>query len=175
MRSGVSVVMVVLLMAVWAGFSHARSVGEPVPLGPRALALEMGRNPEIAGYVARRGYPDWAEEVEVDSDPPLGAYEVRLYYLRLDREVSFAAATILGRPEIGIRRCDRPLSPAMRKQIERTYLAHDPARRAELAAERALRSAERAEQAADEVVEAADRAERVAEEAASTFYRRLRK
>jgi hypothetical protein len=175
MRSGVSTVMAVLLLAASAGLSQARSIGEPVPLGPRALALQMERNPEIAGYIARRGYPDWAEEVEVDSNLPLGAYEVRLYYLRLDREIRFTDATILGRPEIGIRRYDCPLAPAMRERIEQAYLAHDPARRAELAAERALESAERAENAADGVVEAADRAERVAKEAASSFLRRLRK
>ena len=175
MRGGVSAAMAVLLVTASTALSHATSIGEPVPLGPRALALRMERNQEIAGFIARRGYPDWAEEVEVDSGLPLGAYEVRLYYLRLDREIGFTDATILGRPDIGIRRYDRPLAPGMRERIERAYLAHDPARRAELAAGRALESAERAEHAADAVVEAAERAERVAEEAARYFHHQLLK
>ena len=175
MRIGVSGAMAALSLAASVALSHAASVGEPVPLGPRALALRMERNQEIAGIIARRGYPDWVEEVEVDSGLPFGAYEVRLYYLRLDREIGFTDATILGRPDIGIRRYDRPLTPAMREHIEQAYLAHDPARRAELAAERAREAAERAERGADAVVEAAEWSERVAEDAARSFQRQLLK
>jgi hypothetical protein len=175
MRSGVSAWMTGLLLAASTAVSGATSVGEPVPLGPRALEVRIARNQEIASFIARRGYPDWVEEVEVDSHSPLGPYEVRLYYLRLDREVAFTEATILGRPDVGIRRYERPLAPAMRERIEQAYLAHDPARRAELAAERALASAERAERAADSVVESAERAERTADAAARAFHRRLLK
>src|SRR5258706_15659751 len=72
-------------------------VGPPVALGPRALALAMEGNPEIAMYIERRGYPDWAEEIEVDSELPLDAHEIRLYYLRLDKEIAVARASLLGR------------------------------------------------------------------------------
>jgi len=167
--------MTVLLLAASAVVSRAMSVGEPIPLGPCALEVRIERNQEIASFIARRGYPDWAEEVEVDSHSPLGPYEVRLYYLRLDREIGFAEATILGRPDVGIRRYERPLAPAVRERIEQAYLAHDPARRAEFAAERALASAERAERAADSVVQSAERAERTAEAAARAFHSGLRK
>lgn len=135
----------------------------------------MQRNPEIAGYVARRGYPDWVEEVEVDSNRPLDASEVRLYYLRLDKEVAFTRAFILGRPMIGLRTYERPLAPAMREQIQQAYRAHDPARRAELAAARAESAADRVERAAISVSDAADRATRYAAEMERVFHARLRK
>lgn len=144
-------------------------------LGPRGLTLAMERNPEIAMYIQRRGYPDWAEQVEVDSELPLDAYEVRLYYVRLDKEIAFARASLLGRPHIGLRKFERPLTPAARERIDAYYLAHDPARRAELAAERAADAAERAERGAAAVVDAADRTVRVANQMERSFHARLRK
>jgi hypothetical protein len=177
MRSGIVVGGAALLIAASASLGSATGipVARPVPMGERALEARIKRNPEIAIYVARRGYPDWAEEVEVDNQRPLDASEVRLYYLRLDKEVGFTRAFILGRPMIGLRTHERPLSPAMRERILQAYLAHDPACRAELAAARAEAAAERVESAADSVSDSADRAERIAEQAERAFHARLRK
>jgi hypothetical protein len=164
-----------LSLAWFAGVCEARMVGEPMPLGLVGFSLEMERNPEIRAYVERRGYPDWAELVEVDDGPPLAPHEVHLYYFRLDREIAFTEAYLLGSPDIGLRRYERPLAPAKRAWIERAYLRHDPASRAEFAAERAAIAATRAERAAATVVAAAERSERIADKAARAFEARLRK
>ena len=177
MRSGHVAVIVGLMGLCVATVCSATSipVGPPVALGPGALAVEMDRNPELADFVARRGYPDWAERVEVDSDPPLDAYEVRVFYLRLDKEIAFTRASILGHPLIGVRKFDRPIPPAMRERIAQYYLAADPAARAELAADRADAAAESAERAAARADEAADRVVRVADDMDRAFRERLRK
>ncbi len=178
MRSGHSVVIVLATAWLFAGSACSATsnpVGPPMALGPRALAVEVDRNPEIADLIERRGYPDWAERVEVDSAPPLDSHEVRLFYLRLDLEIAFTRAFILGQPLAGVRKFDRPIAPAMRERIERYYLAQDPARRAELAAERAAEAAMHAERGAAMVVDAADRTTRVAEEMERSFHRRSRK
>jgi len=167
--------MTALCLALAVGVSEARTIGEPVPLGPHGLNAAMQANPEIAAYVARRGYPDWAEAIEVDDGPPLMPIEVHLYYLRLDKEIAFNQATLLDISDVGLRRYEYPLAPAKRAWIEQVYLAHDPARRAELAATRAANAAVRAECGAADAVDAAARAERYASRAARDFERRLRK
>jgi hypothetical protein len=177
MRSGHLAVTVGFMGLFMATVCSATSipVGPPVALGPGGLAVEMDRNPELASFVARRGYPDWAERVEVDSDPPLDAYEVRVFYLRLDKEIAFTRASILGHPLIGVRKFDRPIAPAMRERIAQYYLAADPAARAELAADRADAAAESAERAAARAGDAADRVTRVADDMDRAFRERLRK
>jgi hypothetical protein len=176
MRSGHVAVAVVMGLLV-ASVCSATSVplGPPVALGPGSLEVEMERNPELARLIARRGYPDWAERVEVDSEPPLDPYEIRVFYLRFDREVAFARASILGRPLIGVRKFDRPIAPAMRERIAQYYLAADPAARAELAADRADAAAESAERAAARASDAADHVTRVAEHMERAFQEHLRK
>jgi hypothetical protein len=135
----------------------------------------MRLNPELRSFIALRGYPDWVEEVEVDSTLPLDAYELRLYYLRLDREVAFSRAYILGRPQVSLRLFDRPIAPVDRARIEEAYLAVDPARRAEFAADRAVAAAEHAERAADAVERLANQAEQFSAQVESDFHKRLRK
>jgi hypothetical protein len=137
--------------------------------------MRMHQNPELKSFIALRGYPDWAEEVEVDSALPLDTHEVRLYYLRLDREIAFTEAYILGRPDVGLRLSERPIAPDIRERIVQAYLARDPARRADLAAARAAAAAEHAERAANAVEDLADHAERFADEIEHAFHRRLRK
>jgi GrpB-like predicted nucleotidyltransferase (UPF0157 family) len=132
-------------------------------------------NPDLQTYVALRGYPDWVEEVEVDSDLPLYSYELRLYYLRLDREVAFTRAFILGRPHVSLRLFERPIPSAMRARIEEAYLAKDPARRSELAADRAMAAAQHAERAAVAAERLADEAEEFSDRMERDFHRRLRK
>ena len=151
------------------------TVGPGRPLGEHGFAQRLAANPELRTYVALRGYPDWAEEVEVDSDLPLDAYEVRLYYLRLDREVAFTRAYILGLPGVSLRLSERSIQDVDRARIEAAYLAKDPARRAELAADRAVAAAEHAERAADAVERLAAQAEYFSDEMERDFHRRLRK
>lgn len=177
MRTTVSTgIALVLVLGSWgACFGTSAPVGQPRPLGAQALRMRMDRNLAIANMIALRGYPDWVEEVEVASEPPLDAHEVRLYYLRLDREIAFTDAYILGRPMVGLQLYERPIDADTRTRIERAYLMHDPVRRAELAAARALAAAERTELAADSVEAAADKAEGLANELERSFYRALRK
>ena len=184
MIRGVAAVIVSIILASSAQQSHAMAnpVGPPLPLGPLGLEWKIEQNPEIAQYVARRGYPDWAELVEIDADLPLDTHEVHLYYLRLNREVVFTRAEMLGRRDIGLRLYERPLEPAKRAMIEEWYVTHDPSRsakraamRADAAADRAERAAADAERAADDVEDAAERTERVANRMEQSFYHHLRK
>jgi len=177
MRSGMSVLVASIALALSTEVAHAIAtpVGPALPLGPHGLAMKMHQNPEIAQYIARRGYPDWAELVEVDADLPLGTHEVHLYYLRLDREIVFTEASILGRRDIGVRLYERPVDAVKRELIEEYFLAHDPARRAELAAMRADAAADRAEEAAEGLEHVADRAEGYTRKMEHAFFDRLRK
>ena len=161
MRRAMGTVIATLALVAWAVPCHAisASVGSGRPLGVHGFEQHLRVNPELRSFVALRGYPDWAEEVEVDSGLPLDAYELRLYYLRLDREVAFTRAFILGRPQVSLRLFERTISSFDRARIEEAYLARDPARRAELAADRALVAAENVERAADAVERLAERTE----------------
>ena len=178
MRNGhLAVLIGTLAAAVFGGAAISRAmsnpIGTPIALGPKALEVEMQKNPEIALLVDRRGYPDWVERIEVDAALPLDPHEIHLYYLRLDREFAFTRATILGRPEVGIRQFERPLQPEMRARIEAIYLAHDPARRAQLAAEHAEAAAEQAERTAAVVTDSADHTEHIAARAQGSAHTRI--
>lgn len=177
MQRAMGAVVATLVVVAWGApcFALAVPIGPGTPLGASAFEQQMRTNPEIRSFVALRGYPDWVEEIEVDSGLPLDSCEVRLYYLRLDREVSFTRAFILGRPQVSLRLFERPIAPADRARIEEAYLAKDPARRAELAAERAMAAAEHAERAADAVENLANQAENFSEQIERDFHRRLRK
>lgn len=177
MRRAMGAVLATLVVVGWGTpcFAIAVPVGPGTPLGVHAFEQQMRSNPELRSYVALRGYPDWVEEIEVDSGLPLDACEVRLFYLRLDREVAFTRAFILGRPQVSLRLFERPIAPADRARIEEAYLAKDPARRAELAAERAMAAAEHAERVADAVENLADQAEHFSDQIERDFHRRLRK
>jgi hypothetical protein len=164
-----------LLAAAVPCLAIAVAVGPGRPLGVRAFERCMETNRELRSFVALRGYPDWVEEVEVDSGLPLDTHEVRLYYLRLDREVAFTRAFILGRPQMSLRLFERPIAATDRVRIEEAYLAKDPARRAELAADRAMAAAEHAERAADSVERLAEQAEHFSRQVEGEFHRGLRK
>jgi hypothetical protein len=178
MRGGITAVVAVVALL---GTSPAGSVtlgddvGPAEALSARAFKQRMSHNPQLRDYVALRGYPDWVEEVEVYNNPPLDAYEVRAYYLRLDREVAFTRAFILGRPDIGLRLSERPIAPDKREEIRQVLLARNPALRAELAAERAMAAADSAEQAVASVEATVARVERLADEMERDFDRTLYK
>jgi hypothetical protein len=177
MRRAMRAVIATVGLALYAApcWSMANAVGPGRPVGERGFEQHLRNNPELQTFVSLRGYPDWVEEVEVDSDMPLDAYELRLYYLRLDREVAFTRAYILGRPRVSLRMFDRPIGPDDRARIEEAYLAVDPARRAELAADRAMAAAERAERAVVAVERLAVSAEQFTDRMEREFHRRLRK
>ena len=164
-----------LVAAAAPCLAMAVPIGPGRPLGEHGFGQHLRTNPELRSFVALRGYPDWVEEVEVDSGLPLDAYELRLYYLRLDREVAFTRAFILGRPQVSLKLFERPIEPGDRARIEEAYLVKDPARRAELAADRAMAAAEHAERAADAVERLADQAEHFSERMERDFDRHLRK
>ena len=69
-------------------------IGDPRPLGPRALQKETTRNSDLRAYIDFYGWPDYAEVQDIEPNIPWDAYEVRLYYLRRDREIAFGRAYI---------------------------------------------------------------------------------
>src|SRR5262245_45818965 len=112
MRSGM---WAAVALAVAASATPSWGVGVPVgparPLGVHSLQLMMSYNPELRSLVALRGWPDWAEEVEVNSRLPLDSHEVRIYYMRLNRRIAFSNAYILGAPDIGLKMDESPIDP----------------------------------------------------------------
>jgi hypothetical protein len=64
------------------------------------------------------------------------------------------------------------MEPGTRARIEGYYLAHDPVRRAELAAAQARVAAEQAEHNAATAVDSADNAEQVASRTRQSVYKR---
>jgi hypothetical protein len=177
MRGGLFAVCAGLLVAGAATVCGAMTldIGAPHRLSGHAFDARVASNRELASYIALRGYPDWAEEVEVDSVPPLDSHEVRIYYLRLNREIAFTNAYILGRPGIGLRLSERPIEPGMRDRIREAFLARHPDRRAALAAARAENAAERAERAADSLEETADRVDQMVADMEDDWTHSLRK
>src|SRR5207244_8210522 len=69
-----------------------------------------GQNRALAAYVARNGMPDVAAWHFLADRPPWDDHEVTLDYLDARTEISFARASILGRPEIQLIRYQRTLS-----------------------------------------------------------------
>ena len=79
-------------------------------LSDEELRTEMGQNRALAAYVARNGMPDVAAWHFLADRPPWDDHEVTLDYLDARTEISFARASILGRPEIQLIRYQRTLS-----------------------------------------------------------------
>ncbi len=169
MRIGLSAAIAALVVAVGSGASATVVVGEPQILTVHAFERQMKNNPELAAYVARRGYPDWVEQVEVDAGPPLGTHEIRTYYLRLNKEVTFTQAYILDSAEVSLLLSEYPMSDATRARIQQAILERSPDLRAELAADRAIVAAQSVEEAAGSVERAAGRVENIAARMESMF------
>ena len=181
----------ILAVAVLAGVARA-TMPPPRQLSADELETEMAQNRALAAYVKRNGAPDIAETRALSDRPPWDAYEVVLYYLDQRREMRFARATILGRPEVQVIRNERTLSEdeaaAMRDRVGRvgpvsgvgqvsgvgaTGLAPDE--RAEAAALRAENAATTTENAALAAERAAERTEAVTARLESAFHRALLK
>ena len=148
------------------------------------LRAEMARNRALAAYVARNGDPDIAEAHFLADTGPWDDHEVTLYYLDSRKEIGFARAWILGRPDVQLQRYERPLtderiaalaSRAHPRATTTSMAALGPDERAEDAARRAEAAASRIEAAADTAERAADRAEAVSGKMESAFHRALRK
>jgi hypothetical protein len=145
------------------------------------LVAEMARNRTLAAYVERNGEPDVAERHVLADRPPWDKDEVTLYYLDERKEIGFARASILGRPEIHLVRYERPLTDAQVAALAQRAHPHtrtgrsDPAGRAEAAALRAEDAAARVERAAEAADRAADRADAVVAKMETEFQRALRK
>ena len=196
MRRGVAVGMGCALLLAGAVAAHARDERE---LTNGELRAEMANNSALAVYVKRNGAPDVAEAHFLADEPPWDDHEVTLYYLDAHKEIGFARAWILGRPEIQIKRYERPLtdeqvaalaSRAKARGQQAPAAAPDPPaapagaeqmaglgpdERAERAAARAEDAAGRVEAAADSAERAADRAEAIAANAEHVFHRGVRK
>jgi hypothetical protein len=85
-------------------------IGDPVLISRQLLQEELERNAEMRSYVARYGWPDYAEVQEVTVDEPLAAYEVRLYYLRRNQQLSYSRVHVSSAfPEAGIRTYNGPI------------------------------------------------------------------
>src|SRR5262249_36935739 len=91
-----------------AGITAAQAAGHE--LTDEELRIEMGSNRTLASYVLRNGPPDLAEASFLADRPPWDKYEVRLYYVDMRKEISFARAWILGEPQISMVRNERPLT-----------------------------------------------------------------
>jgi hypothetical protein len=74
------------------------------------LRFEMARNKALATYVARNGMPDLAETRFLADVGPWDEHEVTVYYLDRRKELGFARAFLLGRPEVQIERYQRILT-----------------------------------------------------------------
>ena len=151
-------------------------------LSDEELRSEMTGNRALAAYVARNGEPDVAESHSLADTPPWDDHEVTLYYLDMRKEIGFARAWILGRPEIALQRYERPLTDEqiamLSTRVRKTHgtsTGLGPDARAEDAARRAENAAGKLEAAADSAEHAADRAEAMAAKSVSAFHQSLRK
>src|SRR5438552_13279162 len=106
MRRGVAVGMGCALLFAGVVAAHARGDRE---LTNDELRAEMAENSALAVYVKRNGEPDVAETHFLADEPPWDDHEVTLYYLDARKEIGFARAWVLGRPELQIKPHERPL------------------------------------------------------------------
>lgn len=163
-------------VALLAGVARA-VMPPPRQLSEDELQSEMAQNRALAAYVKRNGAPDVAETQALSDRPPWDSYEVILYYLDQRREMRFARASILGRPDVQLIHNERQLTEdeaaAMRDKIGRRRLSPDE--RAEAAARRAENAATTTENAALAAERAAERTEAVTARMESAYHRALLK
>ena len=178
MRRAVAVGMGCGLLFAGVVVAHARGDRE---LTDGELRAEMAKNSTLAAYVKRNGEPDVAEAHFLADEPPWDDHEVTLYYLDARKEIGFARAWVLGRPEIQIKRYERPLTDAQvaalasrAKARAQQAPAAAPAAPGEAAAPAGAEQT--ASLAPDERAErAADKAEAIGSKSESEFHRSLRK
>ena len=64
-------------------------VGEPMSIDRAGLHRQMLRITELAEFIKKYGWPDYAEIQEVSVKEPFAPYEVRIYYLSREQELAF--------------------------------------------------------------------------------------
>jgi hypothetical protein len=178
MRRRVVVWLVSVVALFGAAGAQARNERQ---LTEDELRAEMARNQTMAAYVNRNGLPDLAQTRFLADRPPWDDHEVTLYYFDAHKEIGFARALILGRPDIQITRYERDLTDeeiaalSNRARLAPTTQGLGPDERAEAAALRAENAAGRVEAAAATAERAAERAEAVTARMETSFHRALRK
>lgn len=105
MRRGVVVWMGCMVLAGLATSAWAEH-----ELSEEELRLEMARNKTLSAYVWRNGMPDLAESRFLEDTGPWDDHEVTIYYLDRRKELGFARAFLLGRPEVQIERYQRVIT-----------------------------------------------------------------
>jgi hypothetical protein len=168
----------VLALAVTARASH--EAGE---LDRDGLAAAAKENKALGRYLKYNGYPDMAEVKTIVDQPPWDDHEVTLYYLKNRKEISFARARVLGRPDVHSTRYERVMTDADIRAVkthgsrlagsgsargsgavavaEPSPCTGSASVRAECAAGRAEQAAERVDLAAVRAEQAADRTEAI--------------
>jgi hypothetical protein len=165
-------------MVVWLVAGAVLALGTPVRAGQDVMLDHAGlkkqafQNKALDRFLRYNGYPDAAELKWIFDQAPWDDHEVTLYYLGAHKEISFARARILGRPEVASTRYERVLTDADIRTLQARIAQMDTASTASStndgeckgsATERAECSATRAEHAADRVDAAAVRAEKAAD------------
>jgi hypothetical protein len=87
-------------------------IGAPVMIDREALSREMGYNEALREYIRLYGWPDYTEIQETDVYPPYAPYEVRVYYLRRNRELAFGHVFVAPKyHDFGTMKYEGPISP----------------------------------------------------------------
>ena len=148
----------------------ARAMVEQHELDGDGLKKAAQENKALARYLSHNGTPDVAEVKPILDQPPWDDHEVTLYYFKSRKEISFARARVLGRPEVYSKRYERVMTDAdiralqsRPKLIASASTSKDPSACTGSASSRSACAADRAEAAADRVDAAATRAEAAAE------------
>ena len=149
---------------------QARATVEQHDLDRDGLRSAAAENKALRRYLKYNGYPDVAEMKPILDQPPWDDHEVTLYYFKSRKEISFARARVLGRPEVYSKRYERVMTDAdiralqsRPKLIASASTSKDPSACTGSASSRSACAADRAEAAADRVDAAATRAEAAAE------------
>ena len=165
----------------------ARAMVEQHELDSDGLKKAAQENKALARYMKHNGLPDVAEVKPILDQPPWDDHEVTLYYFKSRKEISFARARVLGRPEVYSKRYERVMTDAdirslqsRPKVVASAATSKDPTSskdsssctgsatsRAACAADRAEAAADRVDAAATRAEAAADRTEAVVERMAS--------
>ena len=169
MRGRMVVWMAAAVVVALGGAARAAHEGMVDQAGLKRQAEE---NKALSRYLKYNGYPDMAEVKPIKDQPPWDDHEVTLYYMKSRKEISFARARVLGRPEVHTTRYERVLTDADVRTLSARAKSEGGGESTEVASAsactgnavaRAECSAGRAEKAADRVDVAAVRAEKAAD------------
>jgi hypothetical protein len=93
-------------------------IGDPIPISTDLLQREAASNNELREYMDSYGYPDYAEIQEIDVQEPFVPYEVRLYYLRRNKQLAFGRVYVA--PSVtnfGAKKYEGPIGKDVLKRI----------------------------------------------------------